>query len=247
VERDTVSTITASSGLTIPTNAFDLNVNLIPTSDATRWRPQWGEVSFLRSTATGSFTRTAQGSRGGFSVVTNNLDACPAEARRLQAFSRTAMRTYVNGLAAEGATYHDIGMIWGARMLSSGGIFADSPNSFNSMPVGRHIIFMTDGELAPNDLVHGAYGVEYMDQRVTGSVDAPQMYERHLQRFRMACNAAKSMNMSIWVIAFGTALTQDMTDCASNAQQASTATNRQQLIDRFTQIGQNIGALRLVQ
>jgi hypothetical protein len=63
----------------------------------------------------------------------------------------------------------------------------------------------------------------------------------------MACNQAKSMNMSVWVIAFGTGLTQDMTDCASNAQQAVSASNRQQLIDRFTLIGQNIGALRLVQ
>jgi hypothetical protein len=77
--------------------------------------------------------------------------------------------------------------------------------------------------------------------------NCPDLYNRHLQRFRMACNQARGLNMSIWVIAFGTTLTQDMIDCASNANQASTASNRQQLIDRFTQIGQNIGALRLVQ
>ena len=29
---------------------------------------------------------------------------------------------------------------------------------------------------------------------------------RHMQRFRMICNAAKGMNVSIWVIAFGTTL-----------------------------------------
>jgi hypothetical protein len=157
------------------------------------------------------------------------------------------MLSYVNGLRAEGSTYHDIGMIWGARMLSHAGIFADSPTTFAGMPVAKHIIFMTDGELAPSSFTYSSYGVEFMDQRVTGAVDAPQLYARHLQRFRMACNQAKSMNMSVWVIAFGTGLTQDMTDCASNAQQAVSASNRQQLIDRFTLIGQNIGALRLVQ
>ena len=53
---------------------------------------------------------------------------------------------------------------------------------------------------------------------------------RHLQRFRMICNAAKSLNISIWVIAFGTTLTSDMTNCASNANQASTIANRDALI-----------------
>ena len=45
------------------------------------------------------------------------------------------MQTYVNALKPTGNTYHDIGMIWGARMISSGGIFADSPDKFNGMPV----------------------------------------------------------------------------------------------------------------
>jgi hypothetical protein len=249
-ERDTVNTITASSGLTIPAGAHDLNINLIPNSDATRWKPMWAQVSFFRATSNPFATNsvTTDPTRGsGYDYATAGFPDCPAEARRLQAWDRASIQTYVNGLRAEGATYHDIGMIWGARMLSPAGIFADSPTTFAGMPVAKHIIFMTDGELAPNSSTYSSYGVEFIDQRVTGAINAPQHYERHLQRFRMACNAAKSMNMSIWVIAFGTGLTQDMTDCASNPQQAVSASNRQQLIDRFTLIGQNIGALRLVQ
>ena len=38
-----------------------------------------------------------------------------------------------------------------------------------------------------------------------------------------------------------------MLECASNANQASTIANRDQLIARFRQIGNNIGALRLTQ
>ena len=61
----------------------------------------------------------------------------------------------------------------------------------------------------------------------------------------MACDAAKSLNASIWVIAFGTTLSADMTNCASSPSQASTAANRAQLLARFREIGSNIGALRL--
>jgi hypothetical protein len=38
-ERQTVSTITSSSGYGIPTGAYDLNINLIPNSPETKWRP----------------------------------------------------------------------------------------------------------------------------------------------------------------------------------------------------------------
>jgi len=244
MERDTVSTITASSGLTIPPDAYDLNINLIPNSDATRWRPMWPEVVHRRS---GGSTSATSGTA--MSSLAAAWYACPSPARRLGAMTQDEMQDYVDNLEAVGGTYHDIGMLWGARLISPGGIFADSPNTFNSMPVGRHIIFMTDGDLAPNCNSYTSYGIEQNDMRVTGGGSCPQQEPRHLQRFKMICNAAKGLNVSIWVIAFGngTSLTQDLIDCASNPDQASTADNRRELIDRFTLIGQNIGALRLTQ
>jgi hypothetical protein len=63
----------------------------------------------------------------------------------------------------------------------------------------------------------------------------------------MICNAARGQNVSIWVIAFGVTMTADMQNCASNANQASTSNNRADLIARFRQIGNQIGALRLTQ
>jgi hypothetical protein len=82
---------------------------------------------------------------------------------------------------------------------------------------------------------------------VTGSSTATGQYESHMQRFRMACNAAKNLSASVWVIAFGTTLSADMQNCASNANQAFTSADRDQLIARFREIGANIGALRLTQ
>ena len=231
-ERDTVDTIDGNSGYSIPSNAFDLDINLIPYNDATRWRPQWPSVVWRGFSSTGGEQSSAP---------------CPAEARRLQVWNRGQLESYVQHLDPTGNTYHDIGMIWGARMLSNAGIFADSPDTFAGMPVSRHIIFMTDGQLEPSASVYSAYGIEVNDQRITGSASASGQSARHMQRFKMACNAARNQGASVWVIAFGTTLSQEMIECASNPNQASTSANRDQLIARFREIGSNIGALRLTQ
>ena len=232
VERDTVDTITSTSGYAIPTDAYDLQINLVPYDDETRWRPMIPAIYYPPG-----------------STSPYGTSPCPAAARRLTAWQRGDMQTYVNGLLPTGNTYHDTGMIWGARMLSSGGIFADSPDQFAGMPVSRHIIFMSDGQMDTDRNVYGLYGVERYDQRISGmsSPSEAELNSRHMQRFKMICNAAKSMNISIWVIAFGTTLSSEMLECASNANQASTASNRDALIARFRQIGSNIGALRLTQ
>jgi Flp pilus assembly protein TadG len=237
-ERHTTSTITAASGYTIPVDAQDLNISLLPTDDDTRWRPMFPNIEYRRTAGSGSAT----------SGTAMDGSACPYAARRLQAWTRTDLLNYVNALSPTGNTYHDIGMIWGARLLSNQGIFAaDNPDTFNGMPVSRHIIFMTDGIMQPACNIYGAYGVEQNDTRVTGGSSCPQQTERHTQRMKMICNAAKSMGYSIWVIAFGSSLQDHLLECASNANQASVASNRDELIARFRQIGSNIGALRLTQ
>jgi Flp pilus assembly protein TadG len=244
-ERDTVNTITASSGYTIPTGAFDLNINMIPdvNDDRTRWRPMFPQLYWRSDT---------------HANVGTGFAPCPAAARRLQAWTRTDLQTYVNALSPTGNTYHDVGMIWGARLMSNQGIFsADNPDTFNGMPVSRHIIFMTDGDMDTDNDVLAFQGLEGNDHRVggtptpsdndTGLSNPSSMESRHVQRMRMVCNAAKAMGYSIWVIAFGTSLQPHLLECASNANQASVAADRDELIARFRQIGANIGALRLTQ
>ena len=242
-ERDTTSTITGSSTMTIPASAWDLDINMIPNNEGQRWRPMWPEITWRRSAGS---TTASSGTQ--MSTLDSANWACPTAAARMQAWTRDNMQTYVNSLNPLGGTYHDIGMIWGARMLSPNGIFAsDNPNTFGGMSVARYIIFMTDGNLAPNCNTYTSYGIEQNDMRVTGSSSCTDQLNRHMIRFKMVCNAARGMGFSIWVIAFGTTLTQDMADCASNPNQASTAGDSATLIARFRQIGANIGALRLTQ
>lgn len=248
-ERDTTSSIDGGTSLAIPTAAFDLDINLIPSGEATRWRPMWPDLIYLRNAGTTSGTAT--GSTSTTNWIQNNAYStgywsCPNEARRLAPIDRSSLESYVATLQPNGGTYHDIGMLWGARLISSGGIFADGCDNYNGMPCNRHIIFITDGLQTAYCNVLTAYGVEQNDLRVTGSGTCPNQLSRHEQRFRMICNAAKSMNVSVWVIGFDTALNSNLSGCASNANQASTSADSASLIARFRQIGNQIGALRLV-
>ncbi|RYF33479.1 MAG: hypothetical protein EOO38_30145 [Cytophagaceae bacterium] len=109
---------------------------------------------------------------------------------------------------------------------------------------------MTDGEIAPTTTAYSAYGVEYMDGRVLGTLysnDNAALTRRHQQRFRMACNAAKAKGIDVWVIAFATSLTADMQNCASKPSQAAGLSTNAALIAKFQEIGSKIGSLRLSQ
>lgn len=249
-ERQTnAAAIDGGSSTTAPSDAYDLDVDTIPFNDATRWKPMWGDIEWFPINATGG--------------TALQPDApCPTEARRLRSYngSRGDFVNYVNSLKARGGTYHDLGMIWGARFLSSTGLFKsptpetndvgdpENPAKIRGFSVKKYMIFMTDGDIAPTTTAYSAYGVEFMDGRVMGrpgSLDNAALTRRHQQRFRMACNAAKSKGIDVWVIAFATTLTADMQNCASKPSQAAGLGSNAALIAKFQEIGSKIGSLRL--
>lgn len=240
-ERKTVPSITAASGFNVPIDAYDLNINHIPDSDDTRWRPMLREAVYQRKA--GNATQTS-----GTALNKDNEAywACPNEATRLQEWDRTDLDDEVQKLKPVGGTYHDVGMIWGARFISTGGVFGDGCEEYNGMPCNRHVIFMTDDQqTAYCSDTYTAYGLEQNDMRVSGAGSCPQLLARHQKRFQMICNATKNMDVSVWVVAFGTSLNASLTSCASNSSQAKTSTNSTQLITQFREIGNQIGALRL--
>lgn len=251
-ERKTNSAaINGGSSTTAPSDAYDLDVDLVPYNDDTRWRPMWNDVSYYPDWS------------WSYGVGRQPVAYCPTEAKRLQNYynNRSGFVSYLNGLVARGGTYHDIGMIWGARFLSTTGLFKsatpetndvtdpDNPAKIRGFSVKKYMIFMTDGDMSPTWNDYSAYGIEYLDGRVNGSptTDNAALLARHLQRFRMACNAAKAKGIDIWVIAFSTTLTADMTNCASKPEQAAGLSSNAALIAKFKEIGSKIGSLRLSQ
>ena len=180
--------------------------------------------------------------------------SCPYEAKKLATYTSLAdLRNYTNNLSPDGGTYHDIGLLWGARLASPQGIFSSNVNEAptNNSYVGRHIVFMTDGVLDPGESYYSAYGVERHDGRITGmntstswsAIDDAQT-TRHTQRYKELCKAIKAKGIRLWVVAFNTALTDDMTACAS-PNSSYTANDSAALNDAFGAIAEEIADLRL--
>jgi len=262
-ERDT----TASSSFDINNLPPDLDPNLVPTSDATRWRPAWPEVIYGRNYTGGTYgySSTANTTSNGDtnSIATalsyfryNNQQllksgwfTCGKPVRRLSTMSLTDVTNYVNApdFRPIGGTYHDTGMIWGVRMISPNGIFANDTAAWPGRnPPNRVIVFLTDGDMAPNVTIYGQYGIEYFDRRATGGTFTSQE-DYHNARFLAVCAKAKSMNISIWTVALGLAATPELQQCASNSSQSLSSTSGSDLNDKFVTIAQRVARLRVSQ
>lgn len=227
-----------------PAAALDLDIDSAPTaSDSTKWKPYWPEVVAYRAMN----TTTASG--GSWSQT-----SCPHSAALLATYANvTAVSNYLDNLVADGGTYHDIGLLWGARISSPTGIFSTNVNATpsNGNAVDRHIIFMTDGTLDPGDSYYHAYGVERHDGRITGmqtstsSSDVIDQQKANINsRIAALCSAIKGKGIRLWVVAFNTALTSQLTSCAS-PNSSFTADNSAELNSRFQSIAENIADLRL--
>ncbi|MFN3988813.1 MAG: pilus assembly protein [Erythrobacter sp.] len=230
-------TVTTSNFNPVPPGAFDLDINLVPATEAQRWKPALPEAIFSRPSPAVVVTDVEN--------YTRPSRSCATPSFRLTDITRPQLQAYVNSLVATGNTYHDIGMIWGARLISPNGMFAaDNTSAPNGDPISRHIVFMTDGLLEPSLTIYGMYGVERMQRIITGNGNATTQRNNHEARFQAACRAAKNENITIWVVAFGTTLTQSLRNCSTPGR-AYEASNSAQLEAAFQEIAQKIAALRL--
>ena len=260
-EADTVATTNFDP---IPSGALDMNINLVPSTQAERWKPVVKNLVWERRNGSGISETTSTNKNNG-SITLNDVAeservnangdivdqsrpgySCPKEAFRLTDISRSDLQAYVDSLQGRSNTYHDIGMLWGARFISPNGIFSSSNAAApNGDAIARHIVFMTDGLLAPNWEVYGMYGLERWTRRVAGG-NWNNLNTAHAERFQAACRLARQENISVWVVAFGTELTENLSDCATPGR-AFVADDSTELGETFEEIAQRIAALRLTQ
>lgn len=269
-ERDT----TVSSSFNVNSLPYDLDPDLVPTNDSTRWRPMWPDVIYYRgsnmtsvdysgnsTTPYGDYAPTS--SDGATTQYTNMIAnpnpawsqnissgyvSCGKPAQRLATMARADVSNYVNAVdfKAQGGTYHDTGMIWGTRLISPTGIFASDTSTWpGHAPPSRYIVFMTDGDMAPNTSIYGMYGMEYYDKRVTGGTYSSDT-DYHNARFLAECSAAKARNIKIFVVGFGQTLTSQLTACASPGS-AYYASDNASLTAAFTSIAGQVAMLRISQ
>jgi Flp pilus assembly protein TadG len=234
------------------TRALDLDIDRVPTAGqpATQWRPAYPDIIRGRSLdwyGNGSWSVPAVTTTDAYlfrPVNYSYLVACPTPARKLAEMTAGDVSTYLSTLSANGSTYHDIGMIWGGRLLSPTGLFAAENAALAGKPTNRHLIFLTDGQTEPRDIAYGAYGIEPLDRRRWTQSSALSLAQVVEKRFAVACNEVKKRNVTVWVIGFGTTMTQVMKDCAGNGRwfQADDAT---QLNTAFAKIAASMGDLRI--
>jgi len=245
------SFVSLEAGIT-PAEALDLDIDSAPTSDdTTKWKPLWGSATYRRSTSAASLSGQSSSSSGS--------TYCPFEAKLFQEWEEEDFEQYVEDLTPTGSTYHDIGLIWGARLSSPTGIFADNVNDEpgNGGTVSRHMIFMTDGELAPSLTVNSAWGIEPNDMNITTDGTLATQYSNHQSRYLAICEAIKARGIRLWVIAFGADV--DLSDelelradepgdtGCSSPDSAFKAENADQLNEYFQEIANQVGELRVIQ
>lgn len=233
------------------TRALDLDIDLVPTAGnpSTQWRPRYPDEIYVRrieSNGSGNFDTRRHRTTNEY-VDPGNwwFSNCPARAQKLQEMTSGELDTFLSTLSPDGATYHDIGMIWGGRLISPTGIFASENADTGSTSRARHLIWMTDGQTEPYDLAYGAYGVDGLDQRrwdPDSSTDT--LAETIENRFSVACEQVKNRNVTVWVVAFGTSLTDLMTDCAGPGRSFQ-ASNAEELNDAFEAIARAMSELRM--
>lgn len=229
--------------------ALDLDIDLVPSTNdpSTQWRPVLHDISFLRAiTTSGGYWSPNQVVTSDNYVIANayGLSACPSPARKLAVMSAVDVSNYVDSLVAQGSTYHDIGMIWGGRLISPTGLFAAENADVNGAPTSRNIIFLTDGKTEPLDLSYGTYGVEPLSQRRWSSSSPFNLTQTVENRFTFACNEVKKRNINVWVIGFGTQMTDMLKNCAGDGRWFQ-ANNASQLSDAFSKIAKSMGDLRI--
>lgn len=242
----------------IPSTAYDMDIDTLPSATTgTTWGPLLRNAVWARYNGSSDTTADV--------VTTSNLSqnfsySCPLQAKKLQEWTTPSpFETYVNSLSTGGKTYHDIGMIWGARFISPTGIFAaENAATPSGAAIQRHMIFMTDGDTNACKDDYTAYGVSWWDRRQTtyaptdrassaescGDSDVARVIDAHLTAL---CTAIKNKNITLWVVSYGSLMGTTATrlqNCATSGK-FFTATDSTTLLNQFRQIAAEISDLRL--
>lgn len=240
--------------------SFDLDPSLKPSSAAaTRWKPMWPDVTWARWNYGSTNEQSTNGDNmpsesppvnaGAENRRRSGFYSCGKPIRRLEEMSAAQVAAYVDAVdfKALGGTYHDTGMIWGTRLLAPNGIFAaDNVGRSGQTNPRKVIVFLTDGDMSPNQNLYGLYGIEYYDRRVSGG-SFGQLKAYHNARFLYECDQARQLGIDVWTVAIGLDSTPELTRCARVESQALATTSGSGLSSIFQQIAKQVAMLRIDQ
>jgi Flp pilus assembly protein TadG len=254
----------------VPEEALDMDIIHVPSAATPQqaWGPMLHRAMWGREDASGNWTNSPRSnvSGAGYPAGTGsssifNYHQCPVAARKLAEYptadqaigSLTSFEAYIDSLAATGyGTYHDIGLLWGARLLSPVGIFAnENALTADGGAIERHLIFMTDGDAQTVNTNIDSHGWHTFDRGQTNYAPSNGQLDALVEaRLPALCTAIKAMNIQLWVISYGGDVDETnetrLEECASPGHYYE-ASDGGALISRFKQIAAEIADLRLTQ
>lgn len=273
-DRTTDTTINSSTSISsIPSGAIDMQFTTLASTgdDNTRWKPYLHNMVFDTDGSSKSSSnildecpspalKLAEFATYNSNISTTypNLFSNSAAITSLyyprnttnSLLNAPTLQNYIDRIRLVDGTLHDVGFIWGMHLLSGQGMFAaENPDTFNNVPVNRHIVFMTDGEMNPGEERYVFSGFNQRDARLApASTSNNSMKLVQNRRLRIMCENAKQQGIVVWVVAITGSTPQDYADleaCASAPENFKTASNQTDLVNSFTVIGQAIGGLRI--
>jgi Flp pilus assembly protein TadG len=227
----------------------DLDPDAKP-SGAKRWWPHMQDIEYWRTAATDYTNGDDNNNRpslGSTTMMQSGYSACGKPVKRLGVMARSDIYNYLyaTDFVPQGGTYHDTGMIWGSRLISPTGAWAnDTATWAGRNPPNRVIVFLTDGVMSPNSNSYSMYGYEDYDKRVANG-DTSKLTSYHNARFLAACAAAKARNVDVWTVAIASSTSTPLQTCATTTNQALFTTSGNGLSAAFTSIAQHLAMLRI--
>lgn len=257
-ERQTTRRTNYSPIESIKADAIDLDIDRVPDgNDATRWAPALEQIIYPRKANYRNSSGWRENEITTFTDYSGQYAACGTEGRKMRQWNDAGVfDDYVDSFQAVGNTYHDIGLLWGARLVSPTGLFR-SENEFTPKggEIERHLIFMTDGDACTDPTNYQAYGLSWYDRRTTDPGEVPSggctttgtLTQQVNARTAALCEAVRNKNITLWVIWFGeknTYIETSMKACASPDRFYS-ARKSDELQKTFRSIADQISQLRL--
>lgn len=167
---------------------------------------------------------------------------CPHASIMPISSDQTALLAHVDRMQAEGNTLGNIGMAWGARLISPEPPFTEG-NPWDSEYWKKAIIMMTDGD----NTLNGTYSSYWFTNKNNMSAT------KFDTRFSETCEDLKDKGVLIYTIVFSqgggvsTATKNRYQACATSEEQYIEATDADALQDAFEQIARELSNLHIKQ
>lgn len=151
--------------------------------------------------------------------------------------NQSTLQSAVNGLAASGNTYINVGLVWGWRVLSPTAPFTGG-SEYDDPDWSKTIILMTDGDNQPLS-AYSAYGAN------------PGLSQAQLNTKMMTvCQNAKEAGVTIYTITFQSGISNATRElfrqCATDQTKYFNAPSNQDLINAFENIANQLSQLHIV-